>query len=176
MYNAYTRHRQNVQENGDIQKRLLGEKQCYQQDTRLWHIITSIVAKRSSHLLHLPKAGSYPRSPEPKPMNHNTSRHKKSLPPVQYICSCQPYRRQLRMSTLPQQQASVTLNRQEKTAPQDQTPAQAYRTPRDMHRLGTHTTLSQRNKITHAICLVFTICTHTHRLCVKRDIVPPYLH
>jgi len=36
-------------------------------------------------------------------------------------------------STLPQQQASVTLNRPENTAPQDQTLAQAYRTPWDMH-------------------------------------------
>jgi len=22
----------------------------------------------------------------------------------------------------------------------------------------------------------FTICTHTHRLCIKRDLVPPYIH
>jgi len=39
----------------------------------------------------------------------------------------------LRMPILPQQQACVTLNRQENSVPQDQTPAQAYCTPWDMH-------------------------------------------
>jgi len=41
--------------------------------------------------------------------------------------------------------SGVTLShyhRQENTAPQDQTPAQAYRNPRGMNRLDTYTTLS----------------------------------
>ena len=86
-----------------------------------------------------------------KPRNHNTSfllfQHciKKSPSPLQYTCSCQPYRRQLTMSTQPQQQTGVTLSphyRQENTAPQDQTWTQAYCTPRGMNRLGTYTILS----------------------------------
>ena len=43
---------------------------------------------------------------------------KKPLPPLQYTCCCQPHRRQLRMSTQPQQQTCVTLSphhRQENT-------------------------------------------------------------
>jgi len=57
---------------------------------------------------------------------------KKSLPPLQYTCSCQPYRRQFRTSTQPQQQTGVTLSphhRQENTSPQDQTRVQANHTP-----------------------------------------------
>ena len=70
------------------------------------------------------------------------ARHKQSLPPLQHTCSCQPYRRQLRMSTHPQKQTSVTHKRQENTAPQDQTPAQTYRNPRGMKRHGMQTLLS----------------------------------
>jgi len=49
------------------------------------------------------------------------------------------------MSTQPQQQTGVTLSphhRQENTAPQDQTQAQAYRTPWGMNWLGTYATMS----------------------------------
>ena len=79
-----------------------------------------------------------PRGPHPK--SH--------LPTQGYLRSGSPppYRRQLRMSTQPQQQTGVTLSphhRQENTAPQDQTRAQAYRTPQGMNRLCTYTTLSQ---------------------------------
>ena len=86
-----------------------------------------------------------------KPRNNNTPyllfQHptKKSLPPLQHTCNCQAQHKQLRMSTQPQQQTSVTLNphhRKENTAPQDQTWTQAYCTPWRMNRLGTYTTLS----------------------------------
>jgi len=73
------------------------------------HVITSIATKRSSHLLHLPRTGSYPRTSvhnQGTIIIHGT---KKSLPPLRYTCTCQPYRRQLRVSTQPQEQTAVTL-------------------------------------------------------------------
>jgi len=143
------------------------------------HEYIGTTTKRFSHLLHLPRTGSYPLTPAQNQRTiilvssilQSTNLHlyfsqlltvsqlwlsilayllfqhgtKKSLPPLQHTCSCQPYRRQLTMSTQPQLQTGVTLSphhRQQNIAPQDQTQAQAYRTPRDMNRLRTYTTLS----------------------------------
>jgi len=62
-------------------------------------------------------------------------------------------------------------HRQENTVPQDQTRAQAYRTPRGMNRLGTYTTLSYTNRVTHVICMVlYHLHTRPPTLC-KRDLV-----
>ena len=72
------------------------------------HVITSIAAKRSSHLLHVPRTGSNSRTSAHNQGNIILHGTKKSLPPLQYTCSCQPHRRQLRMSTQPQQQTGVT--------------------------------------------------------------------
>jgi len=88
------------------------------------HMISCIAMKRSSHLLHLPRTGSYLLTPAQNQGTIILHGTKKSLPPLQYTCSCQPYCRQLRMSTQPQQQTGVTLSphyRQENTSLQDQT-------------------------------------------------------
>ena len=89
-------------------------------------------------------------------------------------CNCQPYRRQLRMSTQRQQQIGVTLSphhRQENTASQDQTLAQVYRTPRGLSRLGTYITLSPTNRITRVISTVlYHLHTRPPTLC-KRDLL-----
>jgi len=98
----------------------------------------------------------------------------KSLPPLQYTCNCQPYHRQLRMSTQPQQQTDMTLSphhRQENTSPQDQTRVQANRTPlawTDSAR----TLYCHRQTGKHTVYMVLHhLHTRPPTLC-KRDLVP----
>jgi len=89
---------------------------------------------------------------------------KKSLPPPQHTCSCQQYRRQIRMSTQPKQQTGVTFSphhRQENTAPQGQTRAQAMCTPLAWND-SARTLYCHRQTGKHMLYTrFFTICTHT---------------
>ena len=177
--------------NGDIQKRLKEwlnsdteishhTTTCYW-DTRLLFVLherTSITTKTSSHLLHLPRTGSYPLTPAQNQGAIILQGTKNSLPPLQHTCSCQPYRRQLTMSTQPQQQTGVTLSprhRQENTAPQDQTPAHANRTPLPWTDSARTLHCHRQTGKDMLYTWFFTICTHANQLCVN-EISSPYLH
>ena len=182
---------------------------CYWDTGLLLHAVTSIATKRSSHLLRLPRTGSYPLTPAQnqgdiilvRSILLSTTPHfylskhftasssawlsilayllfqhgtKKSLLPLQYTCSCQPYRRQLRMSTQPQKQTGVTLSphhRQGNATPQDQTPAQAIRTP-PAWTDSAHTHYYHRQtETTCYIHVLYHLHTRSPTLC-KPDLVP----
>ena len=69
------------------------------------------------------------------------------------------------MSTLPQQQASVMLNRQENMAP----PAQAYRHAPTWH---AHFIVIEKQDNTCYMLGLYHLHTQAHPLCVKQDLIP----